>query len=61
MLTKLRLENLKRTDHHEDLSVDGKMILDIILGLEIVDWTHLAQEWDQWQVFVNTVMSTRVP
>jgi hypothetical protein len=29
--------------------------------LEIVDWMHLAQDRDQWQVVVNTVMSLRDP
>jgi hypothetical protein len=26
-----------------------------------VDWIHLAQDTDQWQVLVNTVMNLRVP
>jgi hypothetical protein len=28
---------------------------------EGVDWTHLAQDRDQWQALVNTVMNLRVP
>jgi hypothetical protein len=33
----------------EDLAVDGKIILECILGKqwEGVDWTHLAQDRDQ--------------
>jgi hypothetical protein len=31
------------------------------IGLEVVDWIHLAQESDQWQAVVNTVMNLRVP
>jgi hypothetical protein len=31
------------------------------IGWEIVDWMHLAQDRDQWQVLVKTVMSFRVP
>jgi hypothetical protein len=26
------------------------------VGWEIVDWTELAQDWDQWRALVNTVM-----
>jgi hypothetical protein len=26
-----------------------------------VDWIHLAQDRDRWQVLVNTVMNLRVP
>jgi hypothetical protein len=29
---------------------------DIITGCESVDWMHLAQNKDQWQVLVNTAM-----
>jgi hypothetical protein len=28
---------------------------------EGVDWTHLAQNTDQWRAVVNTVMNLRVP
>jgi hypothetical protein len=28
---------------------------------EGVDWNHMAQDRDQWQVLVNTVMNRRVP
>jgi len=28
---------------------------------EIVDCTHLAQDWDQWEVLVNTVVALQVP
>jgi hypothetical protein len=29
-------------------------------GWEGVDWLHLAQDKDQWQAVVNTVMNLRV-
>jgi len=44
----------------EDIGVDGKMILECILGKqggEIVDWIHLARD----RALVNTVMNFRVP
>jgi hypothetical protein len=30
------------------------------IGWEGVDWMHLAQDRDQWQAVVNTVMNLRV-
>jgi hypothetical protein len=31
------------------------------LGQEVVDWMHLAQEREQWQTLVNTVLHLQVP
>jgi hypothetical protein len=31
------------------------------MGLEGVEWVHLAQDRNQWQALVNTVMNLRVP
>jgi len=31
------------------------------IGLEGVDWMHLAHDRDQWRSAVNTVMNLRVP
>jgi len=28
---------------------------------EGVEWMHLAQDRDQWQAFMNTVMNLQVP
>jgi hypothetical protein len=58
------LENLKKSDHMESVSVDGRIILEWILeneGGEGVDWAHLAQDRDQWWHLVNMLMRLRVP
>jgi hypothetical protein len=31
------------------------------VGWESMDWTHLAQDRDQWQVFVNMIMNVWIP
>jgi hypothetical protein len=31
------------------------------LGLESMDWIHLAQDRVRWRALVNTVMNLRVP
>jgi hypothetical protein len=31
------------------------------MGLEGVDWIHVAQDRDRWRAVVNTVMNFRVP
>jgi hypothetical protein len=31
------------------------------IGLEGTEWMNLAQDRDQWQVVVSTVMNLRVP
>jgi hypothetical protein len=64
MHTVFWLENLRETDHLEDLGVDGNIILEWLLGKmgwEGVDCTRLAQDRDQWQAVVNTVMNLWVP
>jgi hypothetical protein len=30
-------------------------------GWEVMDWSHLAQDWDQRRAVVNTVMNLRIP
>jgi hypothetical protein len=57
MHTKFRLENLKGRDHSEALGVDEKLKMALReIELEVVDWIHLAQDRDQRQALVNTVM-----
>jgi hypothetical protein len=60
MNTKFWSGNLKERDHSEDLGIDGKIILEWILGKWTVDWMHLAQDRDQWRAFVNKVMNPEV-
>jgi hypothetical protein len=57
------LGNQKGRYHAEDLGVDGRMLLEWFLGRksENMDWVHLAQDRDQWDALVNTVMNHRVP
>jgi hypothetical protein len=31
------------------------------IGLEDLDWIHLAQDRVQWQAFVNVIMDLKVP
>jgi hypothetical protein len=47
----------------EDLGINERMILISILKIdyEIVRWICVAQHWNQWRAFVNTVFSLQVP
>jgi hypothetical protein len=40
----------------EDLGIGGR-----IIGLESVDWMHLAQDRDKWKVLVNMLMNFWIP
>jgi hypothetical protein len=31
------------------------------IGWDGMDWVHLAQDWGQWRVLMNTIMNLRVP
>jgi hypothetical protein len=62
MCTQFSSENLKERDSSEDLSVDGRIILECILGKRVdVEWILLAWDRDQWPVVVNTEIMLRVP
>jgi hypothetical protein len=49
-------------DHLEDLGPDGKVFgLDFrAVGLEVVDWIHLALGTGMWWVHLNMVMNVWV-
>jgi hypothetical protein len=62
-ITEFRTENLKGRDYLEDLGMDGKIILELILGEKgwgVVDWMPLAWNRDCWWAVVNTVMNLQV-
>jgi len=62
MYTTFWSENLKGTDHSEDLRVDElNDRIDIRdLGWEAVHWIYVAQDRDQWRA-VNRIMNVLVP
>jgi hypothetical protein len=52
-----------KTDHLEELSVDGNIIKMDLKEIECkdVDCIHLAQDRDQWRVPVDAVMNSCAP
>jgi hypothetical protein len=61
--TKFWLESLKGRDLSEVLGADGRNInMDLReVGLEGVEWIHLAQDRDLWWALVSMVMNIWVP
>jgi hypothetical protein len=58
------IEFLTQRDHVEDLGVEGRPTLELILKNWIggsLDWIELAQDMNNWRDFVNTVMKLLVP
>jgi hypothetical protein len=56
---KILVRKLEGTDRSEDLGVDGKVMELTDIGCKVVEWSHLAQDRNQWWVLVNTVMKLR--
>jgi hypothetical protein len=58
--TKFWLEGLKGRDQSEDLGIDERIILNELweIGLEGVDWIHLAKDREQLRAAVNTVRNS---
>jgi len=53
---------LRERDHLEDVSVNGRVILEWISkkwdgGMA---WFDLSRDWDRWRALVNAVMNLRV-
>lgn len=57
MLSWIEQENLRETDHFEDLGVDWKIIL-FEIDCKDIGWQG---DWDKWWALVNVVMHLRVP
>jgi hypothetical protein len=51
-------ETSKGRENLEDLGIDGKTILKLILQkmYVVLDWIHLALDRDRWRTLVNRVM-----
>jgi len=55
---------LKKRDHLEGPSIDGRIILRWIfrkVGCGGMDWIELALDRDRWRALVTAVMNLRVP
>ena len=63
MRTRFWWGNLTGTDHLEDPSIDGRILLKFIFEKfdGDMDWIDLAQDRDRWRAVVNGVMNLRDP
>jgi hypothetical protein len=62
MHTKLWSENQKRSPEGPWRRWEDYIRIDLReIGWEGAEWIHLAQDRDQWQAVVNTVMNLQVP
>jgi hypothetical protein len=57
-------ESQMEREHREDQGLGGFSILKLIfnaIGMDEINWIHLAQDRDKWMALVNTVMNIEVP
>jgi hypothetical protein len=59
----IRLENLRKGDHLEDVIVNEKIILKWIFKKwdGTINWIDLAHDEDGWPALENAVINIRVP
>jgi hypothetical protein len=55
------LKSLRERDYWEDLGVDVRKKYLKEIGWKGVGWILVAQNTNQWQIIVTTVMNLRVP
>jgi hypothetical protein len=63
MHPKFLSENPKGRNHSEDIGVDDRINTGMYpkeVEWEGVNWIHLAQDWNQWQALMNTIMNLQV-
>jgi hypothetical protein len=53
--------NLRRRDDLENLGVDGRILLKLILKKGGLADVSLSQDMDQWRAVMNTAMDVRIP
>jgi hypothetical protein len=61
--TRFWWESLKEKDDLEDRGINGRLVLEWILGKigwNGVEWIHLAQDRDQWSALVSAMLNLRV-
>jgi len=55
------LEILRGRDHSENQGINERIMNLSEIWWEGMDWMHLAQDRDQYQVLVNTIVNLQVP
>ena len=57
------MENLKERDRFEEIDMENRIILKLVLGHRIGsrELVNLVQDSEKWSAVVNTVKNLRVP
>jgi hypothetical protein len=62
MHTESYSETLEGKGYLCDAGLNGRLIIKLVETVcEDIDWIHLAQKRDQWQILKNMVINIRVP